>query len=64
LVIEKYPNSAKVPDAILRLGLMEMEQRNTAKAKDYFTRVITDFPSSPSSQIAAKKLQQFTDVKN
>ena len=37
---------------------------NTAKAKDYFTRVITDFPNSPSSQIAAKKLQQFTDVKN
>lgn len=64
LVIEKYPNSAKVPDALLRLGLMEMEQHNTVKAKDYFTRVITDFPSSPSAQVAAKKLQQFTDVKN
>ena len=64
LVIEKYPNSAKVPDALLRLGLMEIEQHNTAKAKDYFTRVITDFPNSPPAQIAAKKLQQFTDVKN
>ncbi len=64
LVIEKYPNSAKVPDALLKLGAIEMEQRNMTKAKEYFTRVITDFPSSASAQIAAKKLQQFTDVKN
>lgn len=64
LVIEKYPNSAKVPDALLKLGTIEMEQRNMAKAKEYFTRIITDFPSSAPAQIAAKKLQQFTDVKN
>lgn len=64
LVIEKYPNSAKVPDALLKLGTIELEQRNMAKAKDYFTHVITDFPSSAPAQVAAKKLQQLTDVKN
>jgi tol-pal system protein YbgF len=58
LVIENYPTSAKVPDALLRLGIIDIAQGNSLKAKEYLVRLITDFPSSDSAQLAAKKLEQ------
>jgi tol-pal system protein YbgF len=58
LVIENYPTSAKVPDALLRLGIIEIGQGDSLKAKEYLFRLITDFPSADSAQLAAKKLEQ------
>ncbi|MCK9622648.1 MAG: tol-pal system protein YbgF [Methylobacter sp.] len=55
-VIENYPGSSKVPDALLKLGTIEIEQKNPAKAREYLTRVTTDFPSSTAARLAAKKL--------
>ncbi|MGZ5031258.1 MAG: tol-pal system protein YbgF [Methylobacter sp.] len=55
-VIENYPGSSKVPDALLKLGTIEIEQKNQAKAREYLTRVTTDFPSSTAARLAAKKL--------
>lgn len=62
-VIDNYPGSSKVPDALLKLGYIEVEQKNTAKARDYLTRVTIDFPSSTASRLAAKKLLLLDDVK-
>lgn len=58
LVIENYPTSAKVPDALLRLGIIEIAQGNSLKAKEYLVRLITDFPSADSAPLAVKKLEQ------
>jgi tol-pal system protein YbgF len=55
-VIENYPGSSKVPDALLKLGTIETEQKNPAKAREYLTRVTLDFPSSTAARLAAKKL--------
>jgi tol-pal system protein YbgF len=55
-VIQNYPGSSKVPDALLKLGTIEIEQKNQAKAREYLTRVTTDFPSSTAARLAAKKL--------
>ena len=63
-VIEKYPDSAKVPDAILKLGYIEVELKNLAKAREYLTRVTTDYPKSPAAALAAKKLLKLDEVKN
>jgi TolA-binding protein len=63
-VIEKYPDGAKVPDALLRLGMLEMEQKNVAKAREYFMRVTTEFAKSSVAPIAAKKLLKLDEVKN
>jgi len=62
-VIEKYPSSSKVPDALLKLGTIEIEQRNTVKAREYLTRVTMDFPSSTAARLAAKKLLLLDDAK-
>jgi tol-pal system protein YbgF len=63
-VIEKYPDGAKVPDALLKLGYIEIDQKNMAKAREYLTRVTTDYPKSPAAQLAAKKLLKLDEVKN
>ncbi|WP_262964330.1 tol-pal system protein YbgF [Methylobacter psychrophilus] len=63
-VIEKYPDGAKVPDALLKLGYLEIELKNSAKAREYLTRVTTDYPKSPAALLAAKKLLKLNEVKN
>jgi len=40
-----------VPDALLMLGIMEAEQKNSQKSQDYFNRVVRDYPNT----VAAKK---------
>lgn len=62
-VIENYPGSSKVPDALLKLGAIEVEQKNPVKAREYLTRVTTDFPGSTAARLASKKLLLLEDVK-
>ena len=64
-VIEKYPDGVKVPDALLRLGMLEMEQGNNGKAIEYFVRVATEYPNSTVAPIAEKKLHTLgvTEIK-
>ena len=64
-VIEKYPDGVKVPDALLRLGMLEMEQGNNEKAIEYFVRVATEYPNSSVGPIAEKKLHTLgvTEIK-
>lgn len=62
-VVEKYRGSSKAPDALLKLGYIEVEQKNTLKAREYLTRVTVDFPNSTAAHLAAKKLLSLDDVK-
>ncbi len=55
-VLEKYPNSPKLPDSLLKLGYVEMDFKNTDKAREYLTRVSTEYPDSPAAHLAVKKL--------
>ena len=61
-VLEKYPNSSKVPDAILKLGYIEVDQKNLIKATEYLNRVISDYPKSPAAILASKKLLKLNEV--
>ena len=63
-VIVKYPDGAKVPDALLKLGYIEIDQKNMVKAREYLTRVSTDYPKSPAALLAAKKLLKLDEAKN
>jgi len=63
-VVEKYPDGAKVPDALLKLGYIEIDQKNLVKAREYLTRVTTDYPKSPAALLARKKLLKLDEVKN
>ena len=63
-VVEKYPDGAKVPDALLKLGYIEIDQKNLVKAREYLTRVTTDYPKSPAALLAGKKLLKLGEIKN
>ena len=62
-VIEHYPDSSKVPDALLKLGIIEAEQKNAVKARQYFTRVTLDYSGTTAARLAAKKLLLLDDIK-
>jgi len=46
------------------LGYIEMEQKNQVKAREYLTRVTTEYPKSPAALLATKKLLKLDEVKN
>lgn len=55
-VITQYPQSAKVPDALLKLGYIEFELQNIPKSREYLTQVVNAFPGTPAANLAGKKL--------
>lgn len=57
-VLDKYPSSTKVADALLKLGYIEADQKNSQKAREYLTRVTNEFPNTPAARSAEKKLTQ------
>ncbi|WP_024297338.1 tol-pal system protein YbgF [Methylomicrobium lacus] len=56
-VLDSYAGSQKVPDALLKLGYLEIDLNNKAKAREYLTRVTNDYPNTNAARLAAKKLQ-------
>ncbi len=61
-VIDLYPDSPKVPDALLKLGYIEIEQNNLAKAREYLTRVKVDFPGTTAAHLATKRLMRLDQL--
>lgn len=57
-VITDFPSSTKVSDSLLKLGYIELEQKNIAKARDYLTRVTASYPDTTAAHLARKKLMQ------
>jgi tol-pal system protein YbgF len=57
-VVTYHPGSPKVPDALLKLGYIELEQNNMAKARDYLTQITVNHPGTTAAHLAEKKLMQ------
>ena len=55
-VLEKYPNSTKVAESLLKLGYIEVDQKNTDKAREYLNRVVSEYANTPAAHLAEKKL--------
>ena len=52
IVVNQYPKSSKVPDAMLKLGIINKRLGNDAKAQTWFARVMKEYPQSSSAQSA------------
>ena len=57
-VVSNYSGSPKVPDALLKLGYIELAQKNKVKARDYLTQVTVSYPGTTAAHLAAKKLKE------
>ncbi|MGR8953280.1 MAG: tol-pal system protein YbgF [Gammaproteobacteria bacterium] len=61
-VLESYPDSPKVPDALLKLGYVEIDLNDKAKAREYLNRVTSEYPNTNAARMAAKKLQTLSEA--
>lgn len=55
---ELFPTAAKVPDALWRAGLLELERGNTEEARSLFERVVNTYPDSGAAELARERLDE------
>ncbi|MEO8315724.1 MAG: tol-pal system protein YbgF [Pseudomonadota bacterium] len=55
-VVANWPNSRKVPDALLKLGYTQVEQGKVPAARATLQQVIAKHPDSDAAKLAAERL--------
>ena len=58
LVLERYPESRKVPDALLKIGYCNDELERNADAQKALTEVVDRFPETTAARLASQRLDQ------
>ncbi len=56
MVAQKYKDSPKRADALLKLGMITLSEGDKEKAGKFFQLVMKQYPDSPSAQLAQKAL--------
>ena len=51
LLLEQYPDNAKVPDTLYKLGKIYFDRGDRERAREYLERVINEFGNSNSSAV-------------
>lgn len=57
-LIERFPASPKVPDALFKSGLTQVELKQTDQAKASWRRVMKDYPNANAAGLARQRLAQ------
>lgn len=57
-LVERFPASPKVPDALFKSGLAQNELGQTEAAKVVWKRVVKDYPNSNAAGLARQRLAQ------
>ena len=55
---ERFPQAEKVPDALYRIGLLQIEKGKKAEARRYLERVVNSYPDSGAAQLAKDRLKE------
>lgn len=58
VVVESYPNSPRIADAQLKVGLILASQLKWADAKSALKRVVNQYPGTASAKLATEQLKQ------
>ena len=61
VVITRYPNSRKVPDALLKVGYCNYELKQWDEARAALKRVQGEFPETTAARLAGQRLQRMTE---
>jgi TolA-binding protein len=57
-VQELFPSSARAPAALYRAGVIARDRNDTAKAREYFQRVVRGYPGSEEARAASDALSR------
>ena len=53
----RYPQSVRLPDALLKLGYIYGEQGDTARARDVLRKLVQVYPDTQAASLAERRLQ-------
>ncbi|MEO7774975.1 MAG: tol-pal system protein YbgF [Steroidobacteraceae bacterium] len=57
-VLTRWPDSRKAPDALLKMGLTQLEQKRPGAARSTLRQVTERYPGSDAARIAGERLQK------
>ncbi len=57
-VLATWPNSRKAPDALLKLGYTQFEQKRVSAARATLAQVVSRHPGTDAARLAAERLQK------
>lgn len=57
-VLERFPASPKAPDALLKVGSVQLEQKQKDEARATWQKVIADYPGTNAANLARQRLEQ------
>ncbi len=57
-VVESYPGTRKMPDALLKVGYCNYETGDYPAARSALEKVVSDYPDSTSARLAAQRLEK------
>jgi tol-pal system protein YbgF len=58
IVVDSYPNSLKLPDALLKIGFCNYELKQWAPARTALERVVREFPDTTAARLATQRLER------
>ena len=61
IVIDKFPRSRKVPDALLKMGYCSYELKRWDSARASLARVQTDYPETTAARLAGQRLKRMDE---
>ena len=61
IVIGKFPNSRKVPDALLKMGYCNYELQRWDAARASLARVKSEYPETTAARLAGQRLQRMEE---
>ena len=64
VVVRKYINHNRAPDSLYKLGLIEKLLGNTEDEKEYFLKLIKEYPNTGAAELAKKSLEISSEKSN
>jgi tol-pal system protein YbgF len=61
VVVNDYPRSRKVPDALLKMGFCSYELKRWNDARAALTRVQSEFADTTAARLAEQRLKRMSD---
>ncbi len=60
VVVEKYPQSRKIPDALLKIGYCNYELKRFDAARKALQTVVANYPETTAARLAGQRLERMT----
>ena len=61
VVISRFPQSRKLPDALLKMGYCSYELKDWAAAREALTRVQEDYSDTTAARLAGQRLARMDE---